>query len=94
MRPLISQFSNLMGLGGDVDNLNLDEILDSRLPIVKEITQQFKNPAQTTFICVCIPEFLSMYETERLVQVSGGAFSLFVFICNNNYERATVPQRF
>lgn len=49
-----------------------EEALSSRLEELKATTssvkETFQDPARTTFVCVCIPEFLSVYETERLIQ--------------------------
>ena len=61
---LVNTMSGSLGINSAI---NMDQ-LDELLPVVERLNTELKDPDVTTFVCVCIPEFLSLYETERLIQ--------------------------
>lgn len=71
IRDLSTKFGPMLnGLLG-AQGKSIDEVfskLDSTRDTIIEVNKQFQNPDLTTFVCVCIAEFLSLYETERMIQ--------------------------
>ena len=66
---LIGQASALFGGSnpGQMQDMLISRLEETRA-VINKVNDAFQDPELTTFICVCIPEFLSIYETERLVQ--------------------------
>ncbi|CDZ98414.1 arsenical pump-driving atpase [Phaffia rhodozyma] len=64
--PMIQQMTSMMG--GNAPQEDMFAKLESMRAVINEVNTQFTDPDKTTFVCVAISEFLSLYETERLVQ--------------------------
>lgn len=67
--PMISQVMAMMNGGnGGMSQDQLFDQMNELAAVVREVNRQFQDPNLTTFVCVCISEFLSLYETERMIQ--------------------------
>ena len=68
LKGLMGPAMAMFGGGGAGGGAGLTQAFDDMKDMMTSVLDQFRNPDLTTFVAVCIPEFLSVYETERLVQ--------------------------
>ena len=69
--PMLNTIMGARGAAGLPNGASLEDLLarmESLRETIAEVNAQFKDADLTTFVCVCIPEFLSLYETERMIQ--------------------------
>ncbi|WFD29115.1 arsenite-transporting ATPase [Malassezia sp. CBS 17886] len=80
--PMFSQLQNMMGGGAGAQD-DMFSKLESMRQVITEVNTQFKDASRTTFVCVCIAEFLSLYETERLIQeLTQYGIDTHAIVCN------------
>ncbi|KAK3678986.1 Golgi to ER traffic-related protein [Recurvomyces mirabilis] len=80
--------NNLVSARGGLPNgQSFDDVLKRMEDLrntIGDVNKQFKNPDLTTFIPVMIPEFLSLYETERMIQELGTyEIDTHAIVCNS-----------
>jgi len=73
MGTIQTKFGGLMTMihslaDGDVQEEEVAHRVTGLRTASNSVKSIFQDPTKCTFVCVCIPEFLSIYETERLIQ--------------------------
>lgn len=66
--PLIDSVGGVLGPEFDQKLTKFFTKMNELKDFMQKISDRFKDAEKTTFIAVCIPEFLSVYETERLAE--------------------------
>lgn len=66
--PMANSVASTMGMQTGLDLNQMIQRIEAIRGTTREVSNIFADEAKCTFVCVCIPEFLSVFETERLVQ--------------------------
>lgn len=65
---IFGSLMSMMGGPSDVSEESMFAKMQGLKRSVEEVNAQFRDPTLTTFVCVAAAEFLSLFESERLIQ--------------------------